>query len=254
MSSRIANYKKGAYGRGYTPSRMNYAQKKAYIQNKIAANRIIPVAYPSASYRANRGLKTEVKTVDTNRPIASSLHCSTDATVAQGMQLLNTIPQDSSPTGRIGKKVMMTGVAIRGWILTNTTYTTQKASILLVYVRNNNQAATLPAFTEVLTAQSSNGLTNRDNASKFKILRRWDYAIYGDFDTAPGGNANAFVIEEFIKFKKPLEACWTAAGTAGTIGQFEKGSLILMTVGTTTEASATYAQVECNTRVYFTDA
>lgn len=247
----MANYKKGAYGKGYTPSRYNAAAKRAYIRAKINAQRNIPMTIvPSANYRANRGLKAEVKTLDA----AFTLRMTTDSAVANCIQLLNTIPQDASPTSRIGKKVMMTGVAIRGWVYANTTYITQKGTLLLIYVRNNNQAATLPAIAEILVSQSSNALTNRDNASKFKILRRWDYALSGDFDTTPGGDKAVYVIEEFVKFKSPLEACWTAAGTAGTIGQFEKGSLLLVSVGTQAEAGTAYALAVGNSRVYFNDA
>lgn len=249
MSSRMNLYKAGAYNRGYVAPRWNAAKKRAYIQSKIAAKRNMPVAYVSAAYRSNRGIKTEVKTVDT----AVTLHYSVDGTVAQTMQLLNTIAQDASPTGRVGKKVMMTGVALRGSIFCGTALNVEKATTLLVYVRNNNQAATLPAWAEILVSQSNNALTNRDNASKFKILRRWDHALIGDSDSATTTSATLIPFEEFIKFKKPLEACWTTAGTAGTIGQFEKGSLILCTVGSLTEGG-THVSFSGNSRVYFTDA
>ena len=243
-------YKAGAYNRGYVAPRWNAAKKRAYIQSKIAAKRNMPVAYVSAAYRANRGIKSEIKTVDS----AVNSSFSVDGTVAQTITLLNTIPQDASPTGRIGKKVNMTGVAIRAKVASNTTLACQKCTLLLVYVRNNNQAATLPAWTEMLVTQSPNALTNRDNASKFKILRRWDYKVIGDIDATPPTSESVQIVEEFVKFKKPLEACWTSAGTAGTIGQFEKGSLLLCCVGEYGQGTGTWASMVGNTRVYFQDA
>lgn len=243
-------YKAGAYNRGYVAPRWNAAKKRAYIQSKIAAKRNMPVAYVSAAYRANRGLKTEIKTVDTNY----SLTGTTDGAVATNLQLMNTIAQDASPTGRIGKKVMMNGVAIRGTLAAQTTLGCTHATILLIYVRNNNQAATLPAWAEILSSQSPISLTNRDGASKFKILRRWDYKCIGDYDSTTPTSETLQIVEEFVKFKKPLEACWTNAGTAGTIGQFEKGSLLLGVVSDQTAASNKGAQFVGNSRVYFSDA
>lgn len=250
-----SNYKKGSYNTGFVAPRIanqiaNVAATQAVRKQKIIDNNRYKYApYGVIIPRANRGTKTEVKTVDT----AVTLHYTVDGTVAQTMQLLNTIAQDASPTGRVGKKVTMTGVALRGTIFCGTALNVEKATTLLVYVRNNNQAATLPAWAEILVSQSNNALTNRDNASKFKIIRRWDHALIGDSDSATTTSATLIPFEEFIKFKKPLEACWTAAGTAGTIGQFEKGSLILCTVGSLTEAG-THVSFSGNSRVYFTDA
>lgn len=250
MSARINSYKIGSYNRGYKPPRWNAYQKKAYIQAKINAKRNLPLTVYTSNYRSNRGLKTEVKTVDTN---ISGFLASSDGAVATNMKLINTIPQDASPTSRIGKKVEMTGVAIRGTIYANTTLSMTHVTMLLVYVRNNNQAATLPAWNEILASQSPIALTNRDNASKFKILRRWDYKLIGDQDSTTPTCDTMQIVEEFVKFKKPLEAVWTAAGTAGTIGQFEKGSLLLMIVGDETFASGEAALLYANTRVYFKD-
>jgi len=244
--NRLANYKRGSY---------NYANTfKAPRQNPvIAAQGVLRRANIMANRRIpNYGAKktTETKTFDA----ACSMTYSNNGTVAQTMQLLNTIPQDASPTGRIGKKCLITGVAIRGMSTNNTVLAIDKVTLLLVYVRNNNQAATLPAWAEILAAQTSNALTNRDNASKFKILRRWDYKILGDLDSTTPTCDTLQITEEFVKFKKPLECMWTNAGTAGTIGQFEKGSLILMTVGNQTQASGGAPIFIGNTRVYFQDA
>lgn len=236
---------------------------RKYPTNKRGPNYALPFSAPrivntpqfnaavsrAVNTRVNRGLKTEVKTVDST--IAMSF--SNDGTVAQTMTLVNTIAQDASPTTRIGKKVMMTAIAIRGNAIVNTVLANARATLLLVYVRNNNQASTLPAWTEILVTQGSTALTNRDNASKFKILRRWDYKLIGDQDSTTPTTDNLQLVEEFVKFKKPLEACWTTAGTAGTIGQFEKGSLLLISVGSIAQA-APAPVFNGNTRVYFTDA
>lgn len=251
-----SNYKKGSYNKGFVAPRVanqiaNVAASQAVRRaNYISNNRYYNNPRAALStYRANRGIKSEIKTVDA----ACATSFSSDGTVAQTMQLLNTIAQDASPTGRIGKKVLLKSLAIRGTISVANTLNCGKVAMLLVYVRNNNQAATLPAWTEIMVAQNANALTNRDNASKFKILRRWDFKTIGDSDATPPTSESIQIVEEFVKFKKPLEACWTAAGTAGTIGQFEKGSLLLMTCGAVGQGSGPATFVG-NTRCYFNDA
>lgn len=202
---------------------------------------------PGGAYRAARGLRLEPKTVDSS----FSLNFDSNSAVANSMKLLNTIPTGTSAITRVGKRVCLKSVLIRGSIEAAGATIGEKCALLLIYIRNPNQAATLPAWTEILTSQSSVALTNRDNASKFKIVRRWDYDVIGN-TTTPATGSEIITVNEFVKLKD-LPSVWTSASTAGTIGEFEEGALILASVGKQANGATTTPTIAGNARVYFED-
>lgn len=196
-------------------------------------------------------VREEMKTVDT---LTGTIEFSVDGAVATNMVLLNTIPQGSTAITRIGKRVIMKALQIRGYLIPGATTVQDKCSILLVYVRSNNLAATLPPWDTILDTQHSNSLTCRDNATKFKILRRWDYAMGGN-NTVAQQVTPLITFDEYIVFKKPLVAQWKTVAAEGTIAQFEKGSLLLCTVGAVgVTANTTKCIGTFRTRLYFTES
>lgn len=195
-----------------------------------------------------KGGKKEVKTVDST--IASLQFCE-DSVVANSMRLLNLVPQDASPNGRIGKRITAVAVSIKGNISMASASIADKVMLALVWIRTPNQASTLPAFTDIFAAQDPNAQTNRDNASKFKILRRWEHIMVGNI-TTPSVD-NVFIdINEYVSLKGK-QSVWTNSGTAGTIGQFEKGALILCACGLHAFGATTTPLMNGFTRFYFYD-
>lgn len=210
-------------------------------------------------------VREEMKTLDVALTAATAMQFSADGITDDGavppttpttMILLNTIPTGTSATTRIGKRVVMKALQIRGHLLPNTASIYDVVSIILVYVRSNNQLTTLPAWNDIFTSQHPKSLTNRDNASKFKILRRWNYTMTGNSSAATSvTDLSTRFFDEYIVFKKPLVAQWTSASTFGRIGEFEKGSLLLLTNGTQLTASTTlYNKFYFQSRLYFTEA
>lgn len=190
----------------------------------------------------------------TNDKLTGTMEFSVDGLVATNMMLLNEIPQGTTAITRIGKRVIMKALQIRGYIIPGATTIQDKCSVLLVYVRSNNQASTLPPWDTILDTQHSNSLTCRDNATKFKILRRWDYAIGGNGTV--GQQVTPIVnFDEYIVFKKPLVAQWITVSAAGSIAQFEKGSLLLCTVGAIgVTANTTKCLGTFRSRLYFSES
>lgn len=199
--------------------------------------------------RANRHLRTEVKTIDT---ATGGMNFDANSAVASCMILLNTCATGAAPTQRIGKRIHMKSIAIRGTIAVSTATLLERIALLLIYIRTPNQAATLPAVNTILATQSATALSNRDNASKFKIIRRWDYVLSGNSTTPATGKENIH-IDKFISLKN-LTSSWTNASTNGTIGEFEEGALILLSVGNNNNGATTTPTGGFNTRVYFSDA
>jgi len=174
QSLRIPNYKPPA------ASRANMAAKVARAAGVAAARATQgdsfsrPRSAPYPQPKRARGKRDETKTVDA---ALSSMRYDNNSAVANTMQLLNTVPTGTSGTTRIGKRVNCKAVHIRGYITAASATTLEAIATILLWIRTPNQAVALPAWTEILATQSAAALTNRDNAPKFKILRRWDHKV-----------------------------------------------------------------------------
>lgn len=196
-----------------------------------------------------RVAKGEVKTHDT----AIDLEMDANSAVADCMKLLNEIPTGTSAITRIGKRVCLKAINIRGFITARTATTLTNVAILLIWIRTPNQSATLPAVTDILTTQNFISQTNRDNATKFKIVRRWNYSVIGN-STTPATGKETIPVDEYVPFKKgKYESVWTNASTTGAIGGFENGALILLTIGDTNNGETTTPDFLGTTRLYFED-
>ena len=192
----------------------------------------------------------EVKTVDT----AFSLRCDVDSDVAYNMKLLNTIPTGNTSNSRVGRKVELKGLQIKATVYSATATKQTHVAVALVWVRNPNKAATLPATTDIFVSQSSISLTNRDNASNFKIVRRWDWHIIGN-STTPSTGAELFPFDEYINFKAgKYTSSWTQTSTTGVIADFEQGALILVSLGDAVYGATTTVLATGNARCYYIDA
>lgn len=239
----------GSYGRRVAASSGDARRAMAVVARRATGPPTGGRGALSARARAARGLRPETKTVDTSTGV---LNFDTNSAVANCMKLLNTIPTGTSTVTRIGKRVALKAISIRGQVQAASAGTINKVSLLLIYIRTPNQAATLPAVTEILVTQNSSALTNRDNASKFQILRRWDFIINGNSTTPATGN-EMHNLNEFINLgMKP--STWTSASTAGTIAEFEEGALILLSVGDQTNGATTTPVGAYSCRCYYQDA
>lgn len=226
----------------------------ARLRNRYLANRInnapVIVQNPRPFIPYVRPLKPEVKTVDS---LMNLMQFSTDSTVANCMLLLNTVPTGNSAITRIGKKVAAKAIQIRGTLLVSTATKADNVALMLVWIKTPNLAATLPAVTEILKTQHVASLTNRDNASKFKIVRRWNYVLTGN-QTTPSTGTEEICIDEYVTLKpSKYESVWSQGSVNGTIGEFEKGALILLCVGEEAYNATTTVTIYGNTRYFFVD-
>jgi len=216
-----------------------------------AVARTVPPAIPLGRFRRTQSRSItapERKAVDA----AYTMNFDTNSAVANCMQLLNTIATGSASNQRIGKRVTLRAVALRASIQAQSAGIYQKCVLLLIYIKNPNQAATLPAVNEILVSQSANAMTNRDNASKFRVLRRWEWEVIGN-STTPATGMEQQIVEEYVRIPN-LPSLWTNASTAGTIGEFVEGALILLSVGTSANGATTTPSITGNSRLYFSDA
>lgn len=165
---------------------------------------------------------------------------------------INQVPLGNSSITRTGRKLSITAVAIRGRIYLQAASINTKVSLLLVWDRNVNQAAALPPWNSILNAQNSISLTNKDNAPRFKILRRWDHVLTGSFSASVNSSNSIVSIDEFVKMKNKV-TYFTTADTTGLYPNMQEGGLLLY-LTSDTDVGASCALAELNTRVYFQDA
>lgn len=162
--------------------------------------------------------------------------------------LLATIPQGASVNSRIGKKITLTSIQMRGNAYSGTTTLTAEGAVLIVYDRR--PTGTLPAITDILVSASSRAFNNDDNAGRFKILRRYDNNFIGNTNTAGQSTSKTmYDMDDYIKLNKP--AVFKSVGT-GVIGDIEQGALYLVTVGTNV-AGTTAPILSAGFRVRFKD-
>lgn len=186
-------------------------------------------------------INRERKYLDT---VVTSLPFDSD-NAATSTTALNIIAQGDTVNQRVGKKVALKAVQIKGAIYAGD-QSNDHAVLLLVYDRNPNQQAALPLPNDVLS--SSNGgscLTNRDWSERFKIIRRWDYAVVGQGSPAASNNAAGYPaggsvipVDEYVPLKG-RETEWNASNTNGAVASMVKGSLFLLAMGDTPNGTTT---------------
>lgn len=162
------------------------------------------------------------------------------------ISLLATIPQGPSQNQRIGKKIMLKSIQVRGNVSAVSTTLATKGTWIIVY--DKRPTGVLPGITDILNSISSNSLTNSTNSGRFTIIKRQDYSVVGNNNTAGQGTDKTYYsIEKFIKI--PKRVVFKAAGT-GAIGDIEQGALYFITVGANAGGNVAVATVTFRTRFY----
>lgn len=164
---------------------------------------------------------------------------------------LNQVPLGNSSTTRIGRRFANTALAIRATISSGSTGTLCPCVMMLVWDRNPNQGAAIPAFNTVLTSVSPSALTNKDNAPRFKILRRWNFEVIGNQTIADLTDKSLHYVDEFVKLKNKVTLL-TAADTTGLLPDMVEGSLLLYCFSSVAAGTAA-ANITLSTRLYFDD-
>lgn len=149
--------------------------------------------------------------------------------------LIPTVAQGASTSQRIGKKIVLKSLQIRGVVTANATTVTADGAWLIVYDRR--PTGSLPAITDILVTANSRSMNNDANSGRFKILKRSQVAVIGNTTTAGQQTECSFhVIDEYLKLKG-LPIVYKAAATGG-IGDIEQGALYIVTVGSVAASTA----------------
>jgi len=219
MSSRMQQNKNTRYGYG-TKSR---AGVKAYLQ-KTRAKRLVRPGYTRTSGyygRYNRpGSSSELKFFDT------SINFSIDTTGAIEAQL-NLVPQGTTESQRIGRKITIKSIAIKGYIEGNgVASTAQLVQMNLILDKQCNGAAA--AYNDVYVSNSINAHRNMANSERFDVLKTWRIPINPQV-TIIAGTSFLPTYKNFKYYKKcniPIEF----NNTTGAIAEIRSNNLSLIAI------------------------
>jgi len=193
-------------------------------------------------YLNRRGLNRETGYVD----LASAAYA---ANTTGAIVLAATIPQGAAVQERVGKKVLLKSMQVRGYVTSDAGTTATAAAWLIVYDKRPTGA--LPSITDILDTISVNSFLNDANSGRFKVLARRTYSLTGNATGVGQQTENSFIaVDEYIKLKG-LQTIFKAAGT-GAIGDIEEGAMYLVLIGIT-PAGPSDATIQLGLRTRYLD-
>lgn len=236
---------KRAY-KGKQPSSKKVYQRPANMAPLTRANRV-PMQRPLPTAFQPTG--AEIKAID----IPSGPYNFETVAGAPTAILLNGIQTGAGFFNRVGARVEMKNLHIRGVIGNIATGVQGNARILIVYDRQ--PVGALPSVQDILQSRdqagaattSGNSEINLDNRDRFQILR--DYEVYtpavtytaGVLTNGPQfpGNDDPFDVNVFIKLKG-LGTHYKSSSNPTTIADISTGALYAMFVTTGTTDTWTF--------------
>lgn len=187
--------------------------------------------------------RMELKTIDSGQVVTNPLL--TTGTVV----LLDGVATGTDFTNRIGRKVNLASVYLRGDI----SYTATTADggvavrVMIVYDTQTNGAA--PVVTDILTASTVTAPNNLNNRDRFKTLMDKVFQLPGAHFVAAALTVGSPQSKTVKKYKR-LNHEVIFGGTAATVGSIQTGGLFLVMIADTVGASF----MVWDSRVRFEDA
>lgn len=206
--------------------------KKAKSSSSKADQFVAPSFKRTNTYRrmVNRGFlgaAGEAKYVDT---ALASYGLNSDS--ASPVTHIDIVPVGSTVNSRDGRKFKPTSVQLRGIARSDTTTVASNGAVYLVWDRQPNKA--LASVTDILDSQNSNSFGKRENAQRFRIIKKWRYDFIGNYATAGQQTSKSqYDVDEYVKLPEECLAECTTADTTGAIGNRVTGALLMVTVGDT---------------------
>jgi len=207
--------------------------KKTAARAAVAAARATLIANRRSAVAPLRtggffsGRRDELKAIDTAAADYKFIIPSTG--VAQCFVLLNGVATGTDFTDRIGRKILMKSLFIRGLIYPqDTTVLNNMCRMIVVYDKQAN--GTAPVITDVLKTDSATAQLNLNNRDRFEVIfdKQWTAGAMNTTATQTYSNAP---VHRSVKLYKRLNHEVQFGGTTNAIGSIQTGSLYLFTLG-----------------------
>lgn len=244
-------YGKRNYGSSLTRAGAASIIQRAWRARKARQNSkaVVVSRWPRAPlatrgfYGPQRRSPEEQKVIDTAQ---ASYSMDSSGTVV----LLNGVATGTDFTNRIGRRVTISSIQIRG-IIRPTDLGTNPQCVRLMLVYDTQPNGALPAVGEVVQNLNGTTMLNLNNRDRFKVIMDKQYAIGGISDTATQAYAMSPTVFN-VKMYKKCNYDVIFDGTTNAISDIQSGSIFLLTLGS--EAAATGATLQASIRLRFKDA
>lgn len=159
-----------------------------------------------------------------------------EASTTGSVTLIYTIPQGTNQSERIGKKIKIKNIQIRGQLVVGSAQV--NAAIAVGYLIFDKQpTGSLPAITDIFDSIGIASHLNDDNTDRFVVLKKHRYATFGDSNTPTTASSLAiYDVDDFIKMNHTVN--YKSLGT-GAIADFSYGAVYWVVFGE--EAAGTTA-------------
>jgi len=230
---------------------VNSQQARERAKSRRAAYLTAKAKGPGSSARAGIftpqrgfvGSAGEAKYID----IANTTYpCDTTGSITH----VSVVPQGTSVNTRVGRKCELKYFQMRGYLRQNSAAVYNNVAVYLVWDEQPNKA--LPAVTDILDAANAQALSKRENVQRFKIIKKWRYALTGN-TTTPATGSEVVTLDEYVRLPKNLVVVPTTADTTGVINDVINGALYLVTVGNEPVSATLAATLGVTCRTGFAD-
>lgn len=184
----------------------------------------------------------ELKAVDT---APGNYACSSTPNIS----LINGVATGTDYTERIGRKIMLKSLFIRGYMLpADNTSGPSLSRLLVVYDSQTN--GTAPTITDILKTSDVRAQLNLDNRDRFKIIFDKQYVVAVVDNTATQAIASGPTVHN-VKLYKRLNHEVQFSGTTAAVGSIATGSVYLVLLNDNVASLGTIFAL--STRIRFTD-
>lgn len=164
--------------------------------------------------------------------------------------LLNGVATGTDFTNRIGRRILMKSLYVRGFVFPiDSTVVDNLSRVIIVYDSQVNGA--IPAITDILKEAFSESQINLNNRDRFHILADKTFQMGSVNNTATQAYQGSPTVHKFKIFKKlNLEVIF--GGTTNLVASIQTGALWMVTIGNVGANAG--SDITATSRVRFIDA
>jgi len=167
---------------------------------------------------------------------------------APTLTLINGLAQGTTASTRIGRRVNVRSIQWRFNCSGSTTTSWTSNRYWIVMDMQSNAAA--PQFTDIFDTADPSTLRNISNMQRFKVLFDSDEFIIAGNLAAPNNSMLACAHKGYLKVNLPVQY---NAGSAGTIGDIQTGSIYFITVGNSSSGTTNTDVFNSAIRIRYSD-
>lgn len=238
------SYKRARTGTGNRQGATKVRRTHAYVAPR---GRILPMLTPGVEriggyYGRYTGPNAELKFLDTN------LTATLDATgeLLGAPTGINLVPQGDTESERIGRKIVIKKINMRGWLRSVATGNSNVVRLALIQDKQANGA--YPAYTDVMESAVFTSFSNLSNSGRFKVLKIIECELEPQAGVAGAYGLAVKVIKANLKCEIPIE--FDNSLTTGAITTVRSNNIFWMGVSAIGDDEITF---DFTTRIRYSD-